>query len=59
MAYLAEFEEDVFISYCAIDDAPLLGDPAGWVTQLHENLTARVKQRLGENRLITQEDYGS
>ena len=48
MAYVAGFEEDVFISYATLDDKPLLGDSAGWVTQLHENLAARVRQRLGD-----------
>lgn len=51
MAYLPDFEEDIFISYASIDDAPLLGDPTGWVTQLHANLAARVKQRLGADNV--------
>jgi hypothetical protein len=51
MAYLSGFEEDVFISYASLDDKPLLGDRAGWVTQLHENLTARLIQRLGADNV--------
>jgi TIR domain len=51
MAYLATFEEDVFISYATLDDKPLFGEAAGWVTQLHENLAARVAQRLGADNV--------
>lgn len=47
MAYLADFEEDVFISYATIDDDRFPGENAGWVAQLHEDLTRRVKVRLG------------
>src|SRR4051794_39522259 len=51
MAYLADFEEDVFISYATIDDDRFPGENAGWVAQLHEDLTRRVKVRLGADNV--------
>lgn len=51
MGYLADFEEDVFISYATIDNDCYPGEPTGWVSQLHEDLTKRVKARLGTDNV--------
>ncbi len=44
-AYVPGFQEDVFISYGHIDNAP--AEP--WVEQLHARLEERLPQILGEN----------
>jgi hypothetical protein len=57
MGFLTDFEEDVFISYATIDDDCLPGEKAGWVAQLHEDLTRRVKVRLGADNVQMWRDY--
>jgi hypothetical protein len=47
VAYLPEFEEDVFISYAHNDDDRYAGEESGWVTELHHNLRQRVRNYLG------------
>ena len=49
MGYLKDFEEDVFISYATIDNDRYPGEPVGWVAQFHEDLTKRLKGRLGSD----------
>jgi len=49
MGYVADYEEDIFISYATIDNDRFPGEDAPWVTQLHEDLLARVKGRLGDD----------
>jgi hypothetical protein len=38
MAYVPEFEHDIFVSYAHVDDIPLPGIEDGWVTTLVNNL---------------------
>ena len=47
MAYLSDFQEDMFISYAHFDDDIFGLERFGWVTQLHENLEQRVRVHLG------------
>jgi len=47
MAYVAEFENDLFVSYAHLDDRPLPPIEKGWVTQLMAALRAELGSRLG------------
>lgn len=47
MAYLPNFDEDVFISYAHNDDDVFTGEQWGWVTRLHQDLEQRVRNYLG------------
>jgi TIR domain-containing protein len=47
VAYLPDFDEDVFISYAHNDDDTYGLEPRGWVAQLHVDLGQRVKVHLG------------
>jgi hypothetical protein len=49
MAYLPDFDEDVFISYTHDDDVIFEPEQWGWVTQLHQNLEKRVRNYLGSD----------
>jgi hypothetical protein len=49
MAYLPDFEEDVFISYAHNDDDVFTGEQWGWVTRLHQDLQQRVRNYLGSD----------
>jgi hypothetical protein len=48
MGLIPNFEEDVFISYAHIDNEPLTEGLKGWVETLHERLSIRLSQLLGE-----------
>jgi TIR domain len=47
MAYLPNFDEDVFISYAHNDDDVFTGEQWGWVSRLHQDLEQRVRNYLG------------
>jgi hypothetical protein len=47
MAYLPDYENDIFISYSHKDNRPLSKDYQGWVSQFHESLEVRLEQLLG------------
>ena len=48
MAYLPNFEFDVFISYAHVDDLTALGSGSpGWVHQFHEQLKIYLWKRAG------------
>ena len=47
MAYLSEFEGDIFISYARFDDEPMKKGEDGWVSQLHTALEKFFRKRLG------------
>ena len=46
VAFSKDFENDIFISYAALDDAPFAGQD-GFVSQLQTDLAIRLSQRLG------------
>lgn len=48
MSTLANFEEDLFISYAHIDNQPLAEGLKGWVETFHERLKIRLEQLTGE-----------
>jgi hypothetical protein len=39
---------DVFISYATLDNAPLGGSAAGWVSRFHNDLVVKVSELMGE-----------
>ena len=49
MAYLPNFDEDVFISYAHNDDDVYAQEPWGWVTRLHQDLEQRVRNYVGSD----------
>ncbi|MEF8703993.1 MAG: toll/interleukin-1 receptor domain-containing protein [Candidatus Accumulibacter sp. UW26] len=59
MAYVVEYEHDVFISYAHVDNEPLVGATEGWVTTLVRNLETVLRQKLGdrEHRLSVWMDH--
>jgi TIR domain-containing protein len=48
----AKFDCDIFISYAHIDNQPLDEGMKGWVETLHERLSVRLAQLLGEEPKI-------
>ena len=47
MAYLREFEDDVFISYAHLDNQPLKDGGEGWISKFHRLLEVLLRKRLG------------
>src|SRR5262245_19025645 len=45
------FKNDLFISYAHLDNQPLSKGEEGWVTLLHERLSLRVGQLLGDKNI--------
>ncbi|WP_263383610.1 toll/interleukin-1 receptor domain-containing protein [Granulicella arctica] len=46
------FDNDLFISYAHIDNAPLAAMQEGWVTRFHLSLTSLLSMRLGKQARI-------
>ena len=51
-AFVDGYEADVFISYARLDDKPVMGDPVGWVSQLHTELINQLPVYLGAEAQI-------
>jgi TIR domain len=51
-AFVEGYEADVFISYARLDDKPVMGDPVGWVSQLHTELINQLPVYLGAEAQI-------
>lgn len=59
MAFVAGFQSDVFVTYAHVDDVPLPGAPAGWVTTLIDTMKIYLAQRLGRaDALAVWQDLG-
>lgn len=52
MAYLREFEDDVFISYAHLDNQPLKDGGEGWISKSHRLLEVLLRKRLGVDPVI-------
>jgi hypothetical protein len=48
MAYVPDFENDIFISYAHADNLPLTEDQKGWIEYFHKYLETKVRVLLGE-----------
>ena len=51
-AFVDGYEADVFISYARLDDKPVMGEPFGWVAQLHTELVNQLPVYLGAEAQI-------
>jgi hypothetical protein len=49
MAYLPQFEEDIFVSYAHVDDEAVSGSGQGWVTEFVKCLKAELARKLGRS----------
>lgn len=49
MAFVSQYEHDIFISYAHVDDELLPGADLGWVTTLEKGLRTRLAQQLGRD----------
>ena len=49
---LANFDDDVFISYAHLDNKPRSPGQEGWITEFHQSLEDRVAQLIGGERRI-------
>ncbi|MEO8109899.1 MAG: toll/interleukin-1 receptor domain-containing protein [Ginsengibacter sp.] len=49
MSYLANFQNDVFISYAHVDNAVRNQDEKGWVSQFYNELNFWITQRVGRS----------
>lgn len=56
MGHRPDFDDDVFISYAHIDDAPLTPGQKGWVQQFHWALQIRLQQLLGRELSVWRDD---
>ena len=52
MAYLAEFENDLFISYARLNNQPGDDGAEGWVSRFHARLESELSQLTGRNLKI-------
>jgi hypothetical protein len=52
MAYVDDFQHDVFVSYARVDDQILPGGKDGWVTTLVDGLRIQLAQQLGRAELL-------
>jgi len=50
------FEQNLFISYAHIDDAPLNAGEKGWITRFHTTLNAMLSMRLGRDAKIWRDE---
>jgi hypothetical protein len=64
MAQVTGFSNDVFISYCHLDDQAVTG--AGWVAGFHQRLQIELDEELGEKaavwrdpRMAANDDFGA
>jgi hypothetical protein len=64
MAQVTGFSNDVFISYCHLDDQAVTG--AGWVAGFHQRLQIELDEELGEKavvwrdaRVAANDDFGA
>lgn len=52
MAYLADFENDLFISYARLNNQSDTDDGEGWVSRFHARLESELKQLAGRELKI-------
>ena len=41
------YDYDVFLSYAQMDNVPIFGEDEGWITRLHRDLEALLRQKTG------------
>ena len=55
-SYLADYKNDVFVSYSHIDDKSLTAGQKGWIANFHQALEIRLEQLLGSDTKIWRDD---
>ena len=50
-AFVDQYDYDLFVSYASVNDKPMYGEPTGWVSQLVNQLTILLDERLGRTGL--------
>lgn len=53
MAYLSQFDSDIFVSYAHVDDEPVAGADDGWVTNFVRCVKAQLARKLGRSDACT------
>jgi hypothetical protein len=52
MAYIKDYEFDLFISYAHVDNTPYPGQADGWIEQFYKNLKVMLDKRIGRTDVI-------
>src|ERR1700712_3336410 len=52
MAFVSEFEYDIFISYAHIDNIAFSGQALGWIEEFYKKLNLMLAQRFGRMDMI-------
>jgi len=52
MAYVPNFEYDIFISYAHVDNLPTPGESKGWITTFEEFLAVFLSRRVGKFGIV-------
>jgi hypothetical protein len=52
MAYIKDFEYDIFISYAHVDNTPFPGQADGWIVQFYKNLNLMLAKRFGRLDIV-------
>ena len=50
MAFVPQFEHDIFISYAHADNVPRLAGEAGWIEDFHSALVYQLGRRMGKSK---------
>jgi len=56
IGYVPECENDILISFAAVDDKPLAEGQEGWISNFHNALKVRLEQLLGADTKIRRDD---
>jgi hypothetical protein len=57
MAYVSEYEHDIFVSYAHDDDQPTNVSTVGWITTLIKNLEVELNRRVGPAKVSIWTDH--
>ena len=57
MAYVSEYEHDIFVSYAHDDDQPTNVSTVGWITTLVKNLEVELNRRVGPAKVSIWTDH--
>lgn len=52
MAYIKDYEYDIFISYAHVDNTPFPGQADGWIEQFYKNLNLMLAKRFGRLDIV-------
>jgi hypothetical protein len=52
MAFIPDYEYDIFISYAHLDNTPFSGQADGWIAQFYKNLNLMLAKRFGRLDIV-------